>query len=179
MLDQLMQLIQQSGQQAVVENNEVPNENNDAILNEAQQSITSGLQQLAATGQLNTLMESVQNGQAATDHPAVQNISNNFMGNIMEKFGLNKGTASMIAASIIPMVLSKVMNKGGAQGGGGFDLGGLLSSLTGGGNAGQAQQSGQGGGGIMDTISSIGAKFGLDKDGDGDVDMNDLGKLIS
>ncbi|PSK90079.1 hypothetical protein [Taibaiella chishuiensis] len=180
MLDQLMQLIQQSGQQAVVENNEVPNENNEAIMNEAQQSITSGLQQLAATGQLNTLMESVQNGQAATDHPAVQNISNNFMGSIMDKFGLNKGTAAMIASAIIPMVLSKVMNKGGnAQpGGGGFDLGGLLSSLTGGGSntGGQAQQ---GGGGIMDTISNIGAKFGLDKDGDGDVDLNDLGKLIS
>ncbi len=179
MLDQLMQLIQQSGQQAVVENNEVPNENNEAIMNEAQQSITSGLQQLAATGQLNTLMESVQNGQAATDHPAVPNISNNFMGNIMDKFGLNKGTAAMIASAIIPMVLSKVMNKGGnaqAGGGGGFDLGGLLSSLTGGGNAGQATT---GGGGIMDTISNIGAKFGLDKDGDGDVDLNDLGKLIS
>lgn len=179
MLDQLMQLIQQSGQQSVVENNEVPNENNDAILNEAQQSITSGLQDLASTGQLNTLMDSVQNGQPATDHPAVQNISNNFMGSIMEKFGLNKGTAATIAAAIIPMVLSKMMNKGGAQqGSGGFDLGGLLSSLTGGGNAAPAQGQ-QGGGGIMDTISSIGAKFGMDKDGDGDVDLNDLGKMIS
>jgi hypothetical protein len=178
MLDQLMQLIQQSGQQSVVENNEVPNENNDAILNEAQQSITSGLQDMASTGELNTLMDSVQNGQPATDHPAVQNISNNFMGSIMEKFGLNKGTAATIAAAIIPMVLSKMMNKGGAQqGSGGFDLGGLLSSLTGGGNAAPAQ--GQQGGGIMDTISSIGAKFGMDKDGDGDVDLNDLGKMIS
>ncbi len=44
MLEQLMQLIQQSGQQSVVDNTEVPNEHNDAILNEAQQSITSGLQ---------------------------------------------------------------------------------------------------------------------------------------
>ena len=180
MLDQLMQLIQQSGQQSVVENNEVPNENNDAILNEAQQSITSGLQDLASTGQLNTLMDSVQNGQPATDHPAVQNISNNFMGSIMEKFGLNKGTAATIAAAIIPMVLGKMMNKGGAQqGSGGFDLGGLLSSLTGGANATPAQGQQSGGGGIMDTISSIGAKLGMDKDGDGDVDLNDLGKMIS
>ncbi len=180
MLDQLMQLIQQSGQQAVVENNEVPNENNDAILNEAQQSITSGLQDLASTGQLNTLMDSVQNGQSATDHPAVQQISNNFMGSIMEKFGLNKGTAATIAAAIIPMVLGKMMNKSGAQqGSGGFDLGGLLSSLTGG-NAAPAQSQGQqGSGGIMDTISNIGTKLGLDKDGDGDVDMNDLGKMMS
>jgi uncharacterized protein YidB (DUF937 family) len=180
MIDQLMQMIQQSGQQSVVENSEVPNENNDAILNEAQQSITSGLQGLASTGELNTLMESTNDPQQVAAHPAVQNISNNFMGSIMEKFGLSKGTAATIAASIIPMVIGKMMNKGGQQGGGGFDLGGLLSSLTGG-NAAPAQQGQpqqQSGGGIMDTLSNLGAKFGLDKDGDGDVDMSDLSKLI-
>lgn len=183
MIDQLMQLIQQSGQQSVVENNEVPNENNDAILNEAQQSIASGLQGLASTGELNTLMGSAQNPQQVAAHPVVQNISNNFMGSIMEKFGLSKGTAATIAASIIPMVMGKMMNKGGGQqGGSGFDLGGLLSSLTGG-NAtsqaqGQPQPQQQSGGGIMDTLSNLGAKFGLDKDGDGDVDMSDISKMI-
>lgn len=174
-----MQLIQQSGQQAVVENNEVPNEYNDAVLNEAQQSITSGLQGLAATGELNTLMESAQRGQDVAAHPAVQQMSNNFMGGIMEKFGLNKGTAATIAASIIPMVLGKIMNSNsggnaGLQQGGGFDLGGLLSSLTGGG----APQGSQQGGGLLGNLSNIGAKMGLDKDGDGDVDLGDLTKMI-
>lgn len=175
MLEQLMQLIQQSGQQAVVDNTEVPNEYNDAVLSEAQQSITSGLQGLASTGELNALMNTQDEAQVAA-HPAVQNISNHFMGNIMEKFGLNKGTAAAIAAAVIPMVLSKMMNKGGGQqSGGGFDLGGLLSSLTGGGTA-QGQQSS--GGGLMEGLSNIGAKMGLDKDGDGDVDLGDLSKLI-
>jgi hypothetical protein len=62
MLDQLMQLIQQSGQQAVVENTEVPNENNEAIMQEAQSSIASGLQGLASTGELENVMAAVQNG---------------------------------------------------------------------------------------------------------------------
>lgn len=176
MFEQLMQMIQQGGQQSVVENNEVPNEHNEAILNEAQQSITSGLQGLASSGQLNTLMES-NDAQQVAAHPAVQNISNNFMGNIMEKFGLSKGTAATIAASLIPMVMSKVMNKGGAQGGGGFDLGSLISSFTGGNAPAQGQQQ-QSSGGLMGTLSGIGAKLGLDKDGDGDVDMSDLSKLI-
>lgn len=181
MLDQLMQLIQQSGQQAVVENTEVPNENNEAIMQEAQSSIASGLQGLASTGELENVMAAVQNGQVS-DNASVQQISNNFAGNIMQKFGLNGSTASAIAASIIPMVLGKVLNKGGSApsgGAGGFDLGGLLSSLTGGQGGGNgAPGQAQGGGGIMDTISSIGAKLGLDKDGDGDVDMGDLSKLI-
>lgn len=174
MFEQLMQLIQQSGQQSVVENKEVPNEHNDAVLNEARESITSGLQGLASSGQLNALMESAQSGQQVSAHPAVQNISNNFMGNIMEKFGINKGTAATIAAAVIPMVLSKIMKSGnGQQQGGGFDLGGLLSSLTGG-----ASTQGQQGGGLMGNLSSIGAKMGLDKDGDGDVDLGDLAKML-
>jgi len=178
MFEQLMQMIQQGGQQSVVDNIEVPNEHNEAILNEAQQSITSGLQGLASTGELNSLMDNNDPQQVAA-HPAVQNISNNFMGSIMDKFGLSKGTAATIAASIIPMVLSKITNKGG-QAGGGFDLGSILSSITGG-NAAPAQPgqpAPQGGGGLMDKLSGIGAKLGLDKDGDGDVDMNDLKKLI-
>ncbi|WP_118952731.1 hypothetical protein [Taibaiella helva] len=179
MLEQLMQMIQQSGQSSVIDNAEVPNEHNDAILNEAQQSITSGLQGLADTGELNTVMEAAQNGQSVEQLPAVQNISNNFMGSIMEKFNLNKGTAAMIASAVIPMVLSKIMNRGGQQsgGGGGFDLGGLLSSLTGGNAPAQGQPQASGGG-LMDGLSNIGAKLGLDKDGDGDVDLNDLSKLI-
>lgn len=182
MFEQLMQMIQQGGQQSVVENTEVPNEYNDAVLNEAHQSITSGLQGLASSGQLDSLMqESGNDPQQMAANPAVQNISNNFMGSIMEKFGLSKGTAATIAASIIPSVLGKIMNKGGSSSNGGFDLGGLISSITGGNQApaqGQAGAQPQAGGGLMDKLSGIGAKLGLDKDGDGDVDMGDLSKLI-
>lgn len=177
MLDQLIQMIQQSGQQSVVENNEVPNEHNEAVMAEAQNSIISGLNNAASTGEINSLMESVQSGQA-NSNPAVQQISNNFMGSIMEKFGINSSTAASIASSIIPMVIGKMMNKG-AQGnaGGGFDLGGLLASLTGGGNNAN-NGAAAGNGGLMDMASSIGAKMGLDKDGDGDVDMNDITKMF-
>jgi len=177
MLDQLFQMIQQSSQQAVVENTDVPNEHNEAVMQEAQNSIVNGLSSLASSGQINSLLESARSGQVLnSSDPAVQQISNNFMGNIMQKFGISNKAAATIAASVIPMVLGKMMNKGQqAQGNtsGGFDLGGLLSSLTGGG-----QSAASGSGGIMDMASSIGAKLGLDKDGDGDVDMNDLKKLL-
>lgn len=179
MLDQLFQMIQQSSQQAVVENTDVPNEHNEAVMQEAQNSIISGLSNLSSSGQISNLLESAGSGQGLDNaNPAVQQISNNFMGSIMEKFGISNKAAASIAATVIPMVLGKIMNKGQQQGqastGGGFDLGGLLSSITGGG---QSQASG-GGGGIMDIASSIGAKLGLDKDGDGDVDMSDLSKLL-
>jgi uncharacterized protein YidB (DUF937 family) len=176
MLDQLLQMIQQSSQQAVVENNEVPNEHNEALMNEAQNSIIKGLSSMVSNGQINSLMESVQNGQTS-NNPAVQQISNNFMGSIMEKFGINSNTAASIASSIIPMVIGKMMSKGAQNGSnGGFDLGSLISALTAGNKA--NNNAAAGGGNFMDMASSIGAKMGLDKDGDGDVDLNDIVKMF-
>ncbi|SKC03883.1 hypothetical protein [Dyadobacter psychrophilus] len=179
MLDELFNLIKQNGQQAVVENNEVPNEHNEAVMQEAQSSIVDGLSNIKEPDQVNSLFESVQNGQAESN-PAVQQISNNFTGNIMQKFGINGSTAASIASAIIPVVLAKMANRGGQGGAGGLDLGGLLGSLTGGrfggGNLGGSSTSS--GGGLGGNLGSMGAKLGLDKDGDGDVDLNDLTKMF-
>jgi hypothetical protein len=43
---------------------------------------------------------------------------------------------------------------------------------------GSAQPGGQSQDGVLGGLSSLGAKFGLDKDGDGDVDMSDLGSMF-
>jgi hypothetical protein len=174
MLEQLMQLIQQQGQQSVVENPAVPNEQNEAVMQEAQSSITAGLQQMAANGNISQLTQMMQGGQVHTDNPAVQQISGNFIQNITQKFGINSQAASSIAASIIPNVLSRILNRNNAGSQGGFDIGGLLQSLTGGNNA----TGGVNSGGFMQQASNIGAKLGLDKDGDGDVDFNDITKMF-
>jgi hypothetical protein len=174
MLEQLMQLIQQHGQQSVVENSAVPNEHNDAVMQEAQSSITTGLQQLAANGNISQLTQMMQGDQVHPDNPAVQQISGNFIQNITQKFGINSQAASTIAASLIPNVLSKIFNRGNTGGTGGFDIGGLLQSITGGNNA----TGGVNSGGFMQQASNIGAKLGLDKDGDGDVDLNDITKMF-
>jgi hypothetical protein len=172
MLDQLMQMLQQNGGNT---------ENTAALFQDAQQTITNGLQGLADTGELNTILTESNSYQEAAAHPSMQGISSNLSSNLMEKFGLNKGMAGTLVAAILPMILSKLMSGKNASNGasaGGFDLGGLLGSLTGGSNNTNASTPNGGSGGIMDTLSGLGAKFGLDKDGDGDVDMNDLIKMF-
>jgi hypothetical protein len=166
MFDDLFKMIQESGKETVVENQDVPNEHNEDVMREAHSAIVDGLRGSNDSGQLNSLVDSVQSGQPQSN-PAVQRISDNFMGNIMQKFGINGSTAASIAASIIPMVLGKMVNRG-QQGGNGLDLGGLLSSLTHGNNT----TSNNG------TTGGFGSKLGLDKDGDGDVDLNDLTKMF-
>jgi hypothetical protein len=150
-----------------------------------------GMLQQGGPGAIKNLFEGVQSGDA--NHPAVQGMANNFAGNIMEKFGINGNAAKAIAVSLIPMVLSKVMSRAKDPNDSGFDIGGILGSLMGGGGAGGAlggmlggnsnapgqPQQQQQGGDLMGQLSSMGAKFGLDKNGDGKTDLADLMKMFA
>jgi hypothetical protein len=172
MLEQLTQLIRQSGLQSVINNPEVPNQHNDEVIAEAQNSILSTFGKLSANGETQQVNEALD----SSEHPVTKDIQQNFAGNIMEKFGINSATAASIAATLIPTVLNAI--KGGkTQGGGstaGFNIQDILSSL-GGANFGNG---GFGSGNIQSSINNIGGKLGLDKDGDGDVDLNDITKMF-
>ena len=50
MLEQISELVKQFGRQAVVENPDVPNEENNAVLAEATKTITGGMQNMLAGG---------------------------------------------------------------------------------------------------------------------------------
>lgn len=165
MLDQLMQLIQQNGQQSIVNNPDVPNEHNEAVMQEAGNTIFSGLQNMISAGGTDQLQQMFQNGQTPdANHPAVQQISGNFAQNIMQKFGINGQAATQLASSLIPSILGKMSQQGQSTPGSGFNFSNILQSLQ--------------GGGIQNTINSVGKSFGLDKDGDGDVDLDDLKKMF-
>lgn len=51
MLDQLIQMLQQQGQESVVNNAAVPNEHNNGVLQEASSSITNVLKNMVDNGQ--------------------------------------------------------------------------------------------------------------------------------
>lgn len=163
MLDQLMNIIKQHGQQAVVENNAVPNEHNDAVMQEAGNSIFGGLQQMMSGGNMEQLTSLLQGNNSS----AVNGLSENFAGNIAQKFGINAETAKNIAGGLIPQVLNSLKNKANDPNDKSIDLQGIIGSLT----------SGQGGG-VQNIINSVGSQFGLDKDKDGDVDLGDITKMF-
>jgi hypothetical protein len=170
MLEQLTQFIMQNGgQDAVVNNTAVPNEHNNAVMQEAGSSIMSVIGSLISSGQESQVAQMAQD----PGHPAVQQAQSNFAGSIMEKFGINGNTAKHVAASLIPVVLGALANRNsnaGSNNAGGFNLSSLVQSLAGGSGAQQ--------GGSANAISAIGGALGLDKDGDGDVDLGDVTKMI-
>lgn len=192
-----MEIIRQQGQQDVVANPAVPNEQNEAVMQEAAQSIQGqmqGLLQEGGPGALKNLFEGVQSGD--TNNPAVQGMANNFAGGIAEKFGISGSAAKALAISLIPMVLSKLMNRAKDPNDKGIDISSILGSLLGGGSGGglagmfgggnnptattaATQPAAAGSGDMMGQLSQMATKFGLDKNGDGKTDLSDLMKMFS
>ncbi|MEZ5016265.1 MAG: DUF937 domain-containing protein [Flavipsychrobacter sp.] len=165
MFDELMQIVQQASQKDVVENNNIPNEYNDAVMNEAGASIMGSLQNMLASGQTKDVVSLLKN-ENTNDSPAMGVISNNFIDSITEKLGIDKGVASNIAASILPQIINSFLNKAQDPNDKSFDMSNIINALN---NNGSNNTNS-----VSDLISSVGGKFGLDKDKDGDVDLGDL-----
>ncbi len=166
MFEQLTQLVQQYGGNAVVNNSAVPNEHNEAVISETSNSIFSGLQKIASEGGVEQLA-GLFNGSSPIDssNPVVQQITQQVSGNLGEKFGLSSETSSGVAASMIPQILSSLVNKAKDPNDSSFNISDIISSISG--NSGQASN-------IMDTISKYGTQFGLDQNADGKVDVADV-----
>jgi hypothetical protein len=166
MFEQLTQLVQQYGGDAVVNNSAIPNEHNEAVVAETGNSIFAGLQKIASEGGAEQLA-SLFNGSSPIDNsnPVVQKISQQLTGSLSEKFGLSTADSSNVASGMIPQVLNSLVNKAKDPNDGSFQISDIINSISG--NSGQAS-------GIMDTISKYGMQFGLDQNADGKVDVADV-----
>lgn len=163
MFDQLSELVKQFGNEAVVNNPAVPNEQNDAVMNEAGSSILSGLKDMVASGNINDL-SSILSGNSSinTNNPVVQQLTEKVTGNLGEKFGLSSDAAGSVASGLIPQILGGLINKAKDPNQPGFNMSDLVSAISDG-----------KGGGLMDAVSKYGGQFGLDQNNDGKVDMGD------
>ncbi|UQD56441.1 hypothetical protein [Flavobacterium sp. K5-23] len=165
MFDQLTQLAQQFGVDAVVNNNTVPNEKNEAVINEASNSIFSGLQKIVSEGGAEQLAELFQaNNSQNNSNPVVQQLTQQLSGNLGEKFGLNSDDSEGIAGKLIPQILGSLVGKAKDPNDSSFEISDLVGAISG--NSGQNA-------GIMEAISKYGGQFGLDQNADGKVDIND------
>ncbi|SDW36561.1 hypothetical protein [Flavobacterium degerlachei] len=165
MFEQLAQLAQQFGQEAVVNNTAVPNEKNEAVITEASNSVISGLQKIVSEGGVDQLAGLFQGNNAADkSNPVVQKLTNELSGNLGEQFGINASDASGIASKLIPQIVAALVGKAKDPNDSSFEISDIIAAISGG--------SGDNSG-IMDAISKYGGQFGLDQNGDGKVDLSD------
>jgi hypothetical protein len=131
MLENLINLIKEHAGDAVVNNPAIPNEQNNAVISEAGNSIIGSLKNMVSQGNMQDVLNLFHNqGGNITTNPAVQNISGNFVQTLMDKFGLNQGAANGVASNLIPNVLQSLVHKTNDPNDNSFDLQGIISHLT-------------------------------------------------
>jgi hypothetical protein len=102
-------------------------------------------------------------------NPVVQNLSGNVISDMMGRFGMDRGKAGSLVGSLLPVILSQLVRKTNDPSSNGFSLDGLFGQLSGGRTSGMNLE------GLVGKL----AGGGLDRDGDGDVDFQDLAGMFT
>ena len=178
MLEELFSLIKEQGNDTVINNPAIPNEQNNAVLADATHSVASELQGVLSGGGLQSVLSLFSNGNnnsggsSLLNNPIVSNIISNFTNKLTTNHGIAPDQAGGIANNLIPSVLSNLISKTNDPSNSSFDIGSIISSLTGG---------AQNGGGGFD-INSLVSKFtsgSLDANNDGHVGLDDIISKVS
>lgn len=148
MLEQLMDLVKNFGKETVVENTEIPNEQNNEVLADATKTITSGFQNVIAGGGLENIMDLFKGGGTSggngvtglLKNPMVSMMVGHFISKLVGKYNMSPSSASAVANKLIPNVLNGVITETNNPENTNFTLDGLIGSLTGGNGGGSQLQ---------------------------------------
>ena len=170
MLENLFNLIKEYGKEQVVDNPDIPNEQNEAVMAEASHAVAGTLQSELANGNMGDVMKMFgsQSSSQIMSNPVAQNMQLGFMENITNKLGIDKNVARGLAATLIPMVISKLVKRTNstAEADSGFNLNSLIGGLT-------------GGGGGMDFSNLLRQFTGGSNDNSGGFDLNNIISQVS
>lgn len=151
-----MNLVQQNAGSSIINNPAIPNEHNNTAMETVVQSMMGGLSQQAQGGGLGNLLGMVVNGGGnVQDNPVTQGVQQNVEQSLMQKLGISPQVAMSIASTLVPIVLSKMMNKAADPNDPSIDGNSIMGAATG----------KQG----MDWMGMAGSAMA-----DGKLDMNDL-----
>ena len=142
MFEQLINLVKENAGSAIIDNNDVPNEKNDDVINTTAGGIMDHLKDLMGNGGLENITDLLKKGTTGNG-TLVSGMSGSIATTISEKFGIDQSKAESIVAGLIPMVINSLSNKTNDPNDNSFNLQDILSSLT------------SGSGGIMDRIKKM------------------------
>lgn len=169
MLDQLTNLVKQYAGDAIINNPAIPNERNDEAINETSSSIASGLQNMLSGGGAQDILKMFSGNQNILNSNVTNNVSGGVIQDLMNKFGLDRGAASGVANNLVPNVMERMVQKTNDPNDSSFDIQGIFNNLSGGSTSGFNIQA------MLNKLKGA----GLDQDGDGDTDLQDLTKMLS
>ncbi len=131
MLDQLINLVKEHAGTAIINNTDVPNEKNDAVINTTATGIMDHFKNLAGNGGLSNITSILQQGSNGNGS-VVSTMSNTIASTISNQFGIEPTKANGIVQQLIPTVINSLSNKTNDPNDDSFTMQGILGSLTGG-----------------------------------------------
>ena len=137
MLEELFNLVKGSATDSVINNTDIPNENNDAVMAEATNTVAGGLQNMLAGGGLESILSLFNNQGNNTqkgglmNNPIVSMMIGHFISKLTGKFNMQPAQASSVANNLIPDVLNKLVSQTNDPNNSSFDINGIIGSLTG------------------------------------------------
>lgn len=127
MLDNLINLVKENAGDAIINNNAIPNQHNDAAINSTANSIFDTLKSQASGGNLNGIMDMFKNNTASGDLSSTLN--SNVANDLMKKFGIDNAAASGIASSLLPKVMENFTKKTNDPNDTSFDLQDIMKNI--------------------------------------------------
>jgi len=182
MLKELFDLVKGNATESVINNPDVPNEQNNEVVAEATNTVASGMRNIVAGGGIQSLLSLFSSGggnkKSLLSNPIVSMMMGHFAGKLMNKFNMNNNQANSLSGNLIPNVLSSLINKTNDPNDSRFSLEKLLGSITGnksgevsgytgsgglqdmlqqftGGGAGTRGAGTRGGGGLLDIVKNL------------------------
>ncbi len=146
MLDQLLNIVKQFGQDTVVNNPEVPNDENQNVMADASKTIANGFQNILAGGGFQNILDLFKGGGSSSSqassgggiggllkNPIVTMMIGYFVSKLINKYKMSPSSASNVANSLIPNALNGLIQKVNDPNDNNSTLDNLIGSLTGGG----------------------------------------------
>lgn len=165
MIDQLIKLVEQNAGDAIIKNKAIPNQFNNAAIEDVAEQIFSGLKGQVGQGNMQQVAAMFGGGNAGslTNNPMVAQIVSNIAASFGSKFGVSPQVAQSIASGLIPQVMNQFINKTNDPNDSDFDLQDMMRGFSGNSNLnmndilGQLSggSSSQGLGGVGDVLGKL------------------------
>jgi len=134
MLDQLVKLVEQNAGDSIIKNQAIPNQFNNAAIQEVAGSIFNTLQSQVAKGNLQQVASMFQGGGGQSNlvnNPMVKQMITSVAANFASKFGVSPAQAQSIVSGLLPTVMNQFINKTNDPKDNSFDLTSMMKTMSG------------------------------------------------
>lgn len=164
MLENLNSLVKQNADAAIINNTAIPNERNEEAVHEASTAIEDSLKTSLSGGNVKEVAHLFNStGDNVTANPVTQQATGNFIDRLQSRFGLDVQQAANVANNLIPTVLKRLVQKTSDPADNSFNLQNIFNEVSSGKTNGLN---------VQEMMTKF--KGSMDRDGDGDVDLQDL-----